>query len=484
MISIIPKPCSVVLGTGVLRLKGRNPAALVKRFDDKTIFPQGYRLNITSDGIKVNVSDNDGYFYALKTLELISFSSGGCFLPAMTVEDAPRFPFRSFMIDCCRHFFNTDELKVMIDAASKFKFNFFHWHLSNDQGWRAEVPELPELCKKGSVRSSSHFGSVYDPKPYGGYYTVADMRDIVAYCRERHIEVIPEIDIPGHVTALLSAYPELSCDGRPIGLKTTQGIFKDILCVGNEKTYDMVFQIFDSLCNIFDGKYFHIGGDEVPKDRWKSCPKCQSMKSSLGLKDEEELQGAFVNTVAEFLRQKGKKVISWNESLRGGNLDGDITVQLWMDRTDNSVKWANAGHKLILSDYYHHYMDYPYGMTPLKKVYGYDPVIKGLDHIGAASLVGLDTPIWTEHVRTLDRMTYMCYPRFIAVAERGWTAESGCDYEDFKKRLKRLLPSLDKRIRYAPEKVWDQPTRARINETVSFFIKNLNEDVVRNFLSD
>lgn len=481
MLNVIPKPCSVTYSAGVLRLNGRNPSELVTSIGDKTVFPQGYRLVINPRGITAAVSDDAGYFNALKTLEQICSTSGSV-LPSVTVEDAPRFPFRSFMIDCSRHFFKTDELKVMIDAASKFKFNYFHWHLTNDQGWRAEVPELPELCEKGSVRGSSHFGSVYDPKPYGGYYTVDEMRDIVSYCRDRNIEVIPEIDMPGHATSLIAAFPELSCNGKPIGLKTTGGIFKDILCVGNDKTYEIVFRILDSLCGIFDGRYFHIGGDEVPKNRWKSCNKCRSLKSSLGLKNEEELQGAFMNTVAEFLRQKGKKVIMWNECLNGNNLDESVTVQLWMDKTGNSVKWANSGHKLIMSDFYHYYMDYPYGMTPLKKVYGYNPVIKGLDHTGAASLIGIEAPIWTEHVRTLDRMTYMCYPRYIAAAERAWTPEDLCDYDDFKSRLKKLLPSLDKRIRYAPEQNWDPPGRSRIDETVSFFIKAINEDNIKNFL--
>ena len=481
MLNIVPKPCSVTLSPGILRLGGRDFKGLVTRADDKTIFPQGYRLTISPDGVTAASSDDDGFFNALKTLEQIKFSSGS-FLPSVTVEDNPHFPFTGVMIDCSRHYLPDDELKVMIDAASKFKFNFFHWHLTNDQGWRAEIPELPDLCKKASVRGSSHFGSVCDPSPHGGFYTVDEMKDIVKYCRERRIEVIPEIDMPGHAASLIAAFPELSCDGRPIGLKTTGGIFNDILCAGNDKTYKIVFQIIDSLCGVFDGEYFHIGGDEAPKKRWKSCPKCQSLKSALGLNDEEELHGAFANTVAEFLRQKGKKVISWNDSLNGENLDDSITVQFWMDKAKKSVKRANSGGKLIVSDFYHYYMDYPYGMTPLKKVYGYNPVLKGLDHVGETSVVGVEAPVWTEHIRSLDKMSYMCFPRFLAVAERGWTQESLCDYDDFKARSKKLLPMLDYRIRYAPEQDWDILTCSRVKETTSFFINAINEDNIKNFL--
>jgi len=453
-------------------------APAVKKHDP-SLPREGYLLSVSGDGVTAACSSDAGYFYASQTLRQLRRQFGTA-LPFLTLLDKPRFPYRAFMIDCARHFFSVSELKRMIDAAAMFKFNIFHWHLTNDQGWRADLPGLPELREKGSVRTHSNFGRVYDPTSYGGCYSADEMREIVSYCRERFIEVVPEFDLPGHVSALLHVYPELACGQRPVELKATGGIFKDILCAGNSDTLPVLFKIFDGFCDIFDGPYIHIGGDEVPKNRWRDCPDCQAKIASLGLKNEEELQGWLMNQVAGYLREKGKISVAWNESLRGGNLDGDIISQMWMEKGTLSADRANTGHALIVSDFYHHYMDYPYGMTPLKKVYLFDPLIDGLTPVGAENVIGIDTPIWTEHVRDFERMGYQCYPRFIAVAERVWSTEGSRDYKDFRSRLKKVIPALDSLVPYASEREWDPNPVQRVSQTVSFFARSGNAEMMRN----
>ena len=226
----------------------------------------------------------------------------------------------------------------------------------------------------------------------------------------------------------------------------------------------------------------HIGGDEAPKMRWTKCEKCQERMRKENLENEEQLQSYFVNRVVDYLAQKGRKAVSWNESLRGGNLDGSVTVQYWMDKTDNSVKWANSGNGLIVSDFYKYYMDYPYGMTPLSKVYNFSPMIKGLDVAGAQSVRGIETPIWTEYVNNFGRMSYMCYPRFIAVAESAWTTAENKNYKDFLSRLDSVLPMVEQLGIKPAKKDWDPNPFRRLGETVGFFKKNLTKEVISGFL--
>jgi len=476
MLNVIPKPFHTRLAGGCIKYPAAAPPM---KIHDPSRPPEGYILTVAEGGVTAACADDAGYFYASQTLKQLRRQFGSV-LPKMTVEDKPRFGYRAFMIDCARHFFKIDDLKRMIDAAALFKFNIFHWHLTDDQGWRADLPDMPELCEKGSVRTHSHFGSVHDPAPYGGFYTQDEMREIVRYCRERFIEVVPEFELPGHVSALLRAHPELSCGRKPVELKATSGVFKDVLCAGNAETLNVLFKIFDGFCNIFDGKYFHIGGDEVPKNHWQGCPECQAKIKALGLKSEDGLQGWLMNQAAGYLKSKGKTVIAWNESLRGGNLDGNIVTQLWMDREGLSAARANAGHPLIVSDFFHCYMDYPYGMTPLKKVYLFDPLIDGLTAAGAANVAGIDVPIWAEYVRTPARMGYLCYPRFIAAAERAWSTESTRDYADFRARLKSVLPLLDGVVEYAPEHDWDPNPLRRVVGTAAFFGRAYNRETIDN----
>ncbi|MDD6021117.1 MAG: beta-N-acetylhexosaminidase [Acutalibacteraceae bacterium] len=463
--SIIPAPSKVALLGGMLIGK----LDVVK----ETVPDMGkeaYEITI-KDKITVKASTDAGFYYADITLEQLFQQYGDC-IPCMIIEDEPRYAYRAFMIDCCRHFFKVADIKKMIDLCASFKFNKFHWHLSEDQGWRIEIEKYPQLTEIGSVRHGSYFGKEISDEDYGGYYTKADMKEIVDYAARHFIEVIPEIDIPGHSSGILAAMPELTCSGNKVEVKTTAGIFWDLLCAGNENSYKVIFDIIDELCDIFPGEYFHIGGDEVPKLQWTSCKKCQAKMKELGYDNEEQLQGYFVNRVSDYLRSRGKTVISWNESLKGGNLSSENVIQLWMDK-DNLCK--KSPNRIIISDFYHYYMDYPYEMTPLKKVYNYDDKVNG-------KVIGVETPIWCEYVSDIDRMIYMCFPRFIAVAQNGWSKRKPA-YETFEKDLINIMKMYDT-TEWAQRDVWNRPLLIRNVKTAFRFIGTLNREFADKLLDD
>ena len=446
---------------------------------------ESYRLIIDETGVHIEGANDIGIYYAELTLKQLMMNHRGC-LPYLYIYDEPEYSYRGFMIDSCRHFFSVDEIKKMIDGAALFKFNKFHFHLSDDQGFRVEIESYPKLTQVGSVRPSSDFGrGEYDKTPYSGYYTKEELKEIVEYCKERYIEVIPEFDVPGHTTAVIASYPEFSCTGEEIQPRTTAGVFDDILCVGNPDTMDMIYSVIDELCEIFTGKYFHIGGDEAPKKRWNVCPRCQEKIKELGLKNSEELHGWLVNEVSLYLKKKGKKAICWNEAIRGGNVEKDnITVAWWMDRTKATLNWANGGNPIIVESFTPYYADYPYGMHTLKNVYMYNPRgIKGLTSLGSASVVGIESPIWTEYIRDFKKLTRMCFPRWIAVAHTAW---SGNEKKNFNKFLKiatfycEILGEMG--IESAPETEWNILPHGRLSQTVGFFRNLLSKEMISQLL--
>ena len=289
--------------------------------------------------------------------------------------------------------------------------------------------------------------------------------------------------MPGHTLSVLAAYPELSCKGKPLEVGTKQGIFDDILCAGNDDSLKLVFDVLGEMIELFPGRYFHIGGDEAPKVRWKNCPKCQARMKELGLKDEEELQGWFVLQAVDFLKKHGKTAIVWNESLNSGMMPKDIIVQRWMDKKDRSVEFANNGGKMIVSEFYYYYCDYPYGMTSLKKTYSLDPYIKGLTEEGKKNVFGVECPIWTEYVRDFDRLSYMCFPRFWAVAEAGWTKRANMDYNSFEERFETLRPMLEEMgIKPAPRSDWKPNFLQSLKELRQFFKGTTNLDNILNMI--
>lgn len=421
-----------------------------------------YILTVENSGINLVGGSESALFYGKQTLRQL-----GDICPCVKIEDKPAFAYRGFMLDTVRHIFSIEETKKLIDAAASVKMNVMHWHLTDDQGFRIYSEKRPDAAIKGSVRKSSDFGKLKEYGEYGGYFTADEMREIVDYCAERYITVIPEFDMPGHCSAIIHAYPELSCTGAPLEVKTSQGIYDDILCAGKDCTFEIIFDILSDMLDIFPSEYIHIGGDEAPKVRWEECLYCQKRMREEGLKNTETLQGWFTNRIVDFLKSKGRKPIVWNESLKSGVIEKSVLVQRWMDPKNYSSAFTKDGGKIINSDFYHYYCDYPYGMTPVSKTYNYNPIIKGMTH---ENVVGIEAPIWTEYINNFDYLCYMCFPRFTAVAETGWTDSYNKDYSDFCRRFENYAKILNEfGITPAPSDEWNPNPLKRITKTLSFF---------------
>jgi len=422
-----------------------------------------YILAVEKDGIKLTGGSEKAVFYGRQTLRQL-----GKKCPCVIIEDKPAFPYRGFMLDTVRHIFSVEDTKKLIDAAASVKMNVMHWHLTDDQGFRIYSSRRPDATLKGSVRKSSDFGKLKESGEYGGYFTPEEMKEIVDYCAERYITVIPEFDIPGHSSALLHAFPQLSCKGEEVEIKTSQGIYEDILCAGKDETFDVVFDILSDILEIFPSEYIHIGGDEAPKTRWKECPLCQERMRKEGLKDEETLQGWFTNKIVEFLRANGRKAIVWNESLKSGVVDSSVTVQMWMDKKKLSVDFANDGGRMINSDFFRYYCDYPYGMTPLNKTYNYNPVHKKIKDKN--TVAGVEAPIWTEYINNFEHLCFMFFPRVTAVAETGWTETANKNAADFQRRFMAYTDILEEiGINPAPPEEWNPSAGGRLIKTLDFF---------------
>ncbi len=461
-LSIIPAPYETEYLSGFTRAD-----AEFEFYKDDSLPCDGFVIHINGK-IKIGASSESGYAYAKNTVDMIKYQCGAN-LPNVHIRDFPKYTYRSFMIDSCRHFFCVNDIKKMIDYCAKLRFNVFHWHLTDDQGWRVEIKNYPVLTQIGSVRHGSHFGEEQNDKPYSGFYTQDEIRTVVEYAHKNHMIVVPEIDMPGHTSALLASLPELVCGNKHVNIKTEAGIFKDIICAGNDDSYDILYDILDEICELFPDEYIHLGGDEAPKLQWKECPCCQQKIKDENLRNENELQGYFINRINSYLSGKGKKVITWNESLNGGNLDKDITVQMWMDPKKRSKASEN---KIINSDFYHMYADYPYAMTPLKKVYDYNTDINN-------NVIGTDIPIWTEYITDLKKMEYMCFPRFIAAAQSAWSRKKP-SYHIFKTELIELLPFFG--IENAAKKEeWDPATSGRLKKVIVHFGGISKNERIREF---
>lgn len=328
-----------------------------------------------------------------------------------------QFSYRGFMIDAARHYQTIEELKAIIDAMALLGFNQFHWHLSDDQGWRFECNAFPLLNTVAAVRPYSDFGKTVDNTPYGRVYTKAEMAEIVRYCAAKGINVIPEIDMPGHTSALLSAYPSLACGSpKTVPIKTHQGIFKDVLCPANDAVYETIYTILDEVCALFPSEYIHIGGDETPSDHWRKCPACQALMAREDLTDYHEYQNLFMNRIIDYLERKGRHAMVWNDAAKGKNLDRRAVLQYWKENDKASIDFINRGGHAILSPFSYYYLDYDYDITPLNRVYAFDPMLKGLSENGKSHILGVEAPIWTEYIDNAETMQRLLFPRAIAVA--------------------------------------------------------------------
>lgn len=425
----------------------------------KSSNPDDYAISVGKKGITIQGASESGVFYGIQTLrKSIMNETGEIQLPYAWVCGSPRFGYRGTELDCARHFFPVSFIKKFIDILALHGINRFHWHLTDDQGWRFEVKALPELAEKASVRPSTIIGknvglhdaanAIYDDTPETGYYTQEEMRDIVAYATERYITIIPEIDLPGHMIAALSVYPELGCTGGPYKVWGIWGVADDVLCAGNPKTLEFLKTVYGELCDIFPSKLIHIGGDESPRVRWKSCPKCQAKMKELGLQNEAQLQTYINKEMEEFLAGKGRQIIGWDETLEGG-LSENAAVMSWRGY-DGGKAAAKLHHQVVMTPTNNCYFDYYQlknrdaqplaigGYLPLSKVYSMEPVPSDLTKEEAKYIMGAQCNLWTEYVLSPDHAEYMLLPRLAAMSEVQWLQPEAKDYEQFLVRLASL----------------------------------------------
>ena len=472
-IAIIPQPKKVELNEGYI-----NYNVPVTEDRDPSMAAEAYHLEIMPEQIKIVAGSNRGLMYAHTTLEQLRVGGDGKY-PCMVIDDVPSYEWRSFHLDCARHFFSMDELKKMVRMAALFKLNKLHWHISDDQGWRIESERYPKLHEIGARRKGDHFGN-YDSDDWeGGYYTKAQVKDFVAYCDSLGIQVVPEIDMPGHVSAILAAYPELSCHGNPVEVGTRAGIFWDIFCAGKEAVYTFIENMLDEVLELFPGDTFHIGGDEAPKRNWKTCPHCQKKMAEEGFENVAQLQGYMSNRIASYLKSKGRKAIVWNEAARGGNLNPDVMIQLWTQDKDGSVAaHLKKGGTVYLSEMMHSYCDYPYGFISLKSVYETPLTPPSLMGTDAAAIRGTECLAWAEYIRDEKNLESKCWPRYAASAEVGWSGQDRPGYDDFAQRMHVLFPVFESYGIHATSAEGWLPSPEEVQRQLAEFKKNFRPEVM------
>ena len=421
---------------------------------------EGYTLKVTQKRIEIKAKTAVGLFYAVQTIRQLLppeverdsiVNNLTLKVPNCEIADEPRFSYRGMHLDVGRRMFPVAYIKKYIDMIALHKMNTFHWHLTEDQGWRIEIKKYPKLTEVGAFRKETVVGhagkkpEVYDGKPYGGFYSQDEVRQIVAYAKSRFITIIPEIEMPGHSLSALAAYPELACTKGPFEVGKTWGVVKDVYCAGKEETFKFLEDVLTEVIDLFPGKYIHIGGDECPKDRWVKCPLCQKRIKDEGLKDEKELQSYFIKRIEKFLISKNKRLIGWDEILEGG-LAPEATVMSWRG-VAGGIDAAKQGHDVIMSPNKYVYLDYYQcepegqplaigGYLPLENVYSFDPQFTELNSEEQKHILGLQGNVWSEYLNTPQYMEYMAYPRTFAISEIGWSPASKKDFEDFLSRFK------------------------------------------------
>ena len=438
---------------------------------ESSLQPEEYRLNISKDGVRIVGGTERAVFYGLQSLLQIAAASdavkGGVALCGVEISDKPHFEYRGSLFDVCRHIFTVEEVKKYIDILALHKCNKFHWHLTEDQGWRIEIKRYPELSAVGAYRNETLVGrnrrsKIYDNTRYGGVFTQDQVRDIVAFAAARYIDVIPEIELPGHAIAALTSYPELGCTGGPYEVWTRWGISKDIFCAGKESTFEFIENVLTEVLELFPYKYIHIGGDEAPRDAWKKCPHCQKRIKEEGLKDENQLQSYFMERVERWLAERGRKIIGWDEILQGG-ISKSATVMSWRG-SKGGIAAAKLGNQVIMTPNTHCYIDYyqtsdhkangePLGNgrfpVTLRKTYELDPYAE-LNEEQQKFIKGVQVNLWTEYISTFDHVQHMLLPRLAALAETGWSYGNK-DYDDFARRMHILRRLYDKQgFNHAP----------------------------------
>ncbi|MGO8838856.1 MAG: beta-N-acetylhexosaminidase [Limisphaerales bacterium] len=437
----------------------QNGILLTTKYASTNLGAEGYELTVGTNSAVVRAPTPAGLFYGAQTLlqllppQIVStqrVAGANWPMPCVQIEDWPRFKWRGLMLDVSRHFFTKAEVEQLLDAMAMHKLNRFHWHLTDDQGWRIEINKYPKLTQTGAWRPGVGFD--LDPKSttaygpdgrYGGYYNRADIREIVAYAAARHITIVPEIEMPGHSTAALAAYPRFSCTGGPFAPELKGGVFHGIYCTGNDETYVFLQHVLAEVFRLFPGPYIHIGGDEVPTDEWKHCPKDQAVIQREGLKNESELESYFIRRMEKFINARGRTLIGWSE-IRQGGLAQNAVVMDWIG---GAMEAASAGHDVVMTPMAYCYLDRYQstnhatepraigGFLPLDKVYSFEPIPANLAPQYQAHILGAQGNLWTEYIPSFSQAEYMIFPRLCALAEVTWSSKSSRDWNDFTRRL-------------------------------------------------
>lgn len=417
---------------------GTGKESIILSRDDSIENKEGYRISVTHDSVYITYREPAGAFYAVQTLKQLLLQ-GERSLPQLEIDDYPRYEYRGFMLDVSRYFFSVDAVKLFLDAMALHKLNKFHWHLTDDQGWRVELYNHLLLAQIGGFRAYTNFGH----KPHGGFYSKQDIEEIINYAHERYITVIPEIDSPGHIVSAIAAYPFLSCFDREIPVATHSGVKHDVLCVGKESTFDFMFSIFDELCEMFPDKIIHIGADEVPTTRWKLCPHCQKRMKDNGLKDEKELHTYYLNRIADHIKSKGYEVIMWNDEIPS-KISKDVIWQYFNTEqsSEQMAKEINSSRRIINS-FQPYYLDLPYGTTNLKQCYEYTPEMSTVTDENKPNILGVEACLWTEYVPTMKKAGYCTFPRLGAFCETAWTNERNKSFDRFLQKLPFYYKLLD-----------------------------------------
>ena len=430
--------------------------------DKKVSGDEGYRISVSKHGVVIAGKTPAGVFYGVQTLRkslpIAREKAAEVTLPLALITDAPRFAYRGMHLDCARHFFPIKFVKEYIDLMAMHNMNRFHWHITEDQGWRLEIKKYPKLTEVGAWRSGTVVGrnsDVFDTIRYGGFYTQKEVQEIVQYAADRHITIIPEIDLPGHMLAALAAYPELGCTGGPYEVEKTWGVFPDILCGGNPQVYTFIKDVLAEVCTLFPAEYIHIGGDEAPKTRWENCPKCQEMIKKQGIvaangqSKEDRLQGYFTTEIQKFLASKGKKIIGWDELLEC-DVDTTAAIMSWRG-AEPGAKAAKLGHQVIMSPNSYLYLDYYQtmkdeqwteplligGELPIEKTYSFEPCPEG-DPVAAQKIMGVQGNLWSEYLTSPQLAQYQVLPRMDAIAEVQWMQPQNKDYKSFLLRVNHM----------------------------------------------
>lgn len=436
--------------------------------DENILGTEGYRLMVTESGVDIHANSEAGLFYGSQTLlQLIPAQSTQ--IRFIGITDYPRFGYRGLHLDVARHMFPVEFVKKYIDVLARHKMNRFHWHLTDDQGWRIEIKKYPRLQEVAAYRDETIVGhgstatrreAKYDGKRYGGYYTQEEIREVVAYAAERHVTIIPEIEMPGHAQAAVTAYPNLGCTGGPYNVATSWGVFENVFCAGKEDSFNFLEGVLEEVIALFPGEYVHIGGDECPKTRWNNCTHCKKRMRDEKLKDAHELQSYFIQRMEKFLNSKGKRIVGWDEILEGG-LAPNATVMSWRGEA-GGIDAARQKHNVIMTPenwcYFDHYQDTVKteplaigGLTPVKEVYEYEPMPQSLSAEESKFISGVQANLWTEYIETPAHAEYMVYPRACAMAEVAWSPKENKSWSDFLLRMEDHLPRLETwKVNYAP----------------------------------